>query len=411
MILPPIIPAGSSQYSILRRKRIRREIEEEMPLEIYLDHAATSHPKPECVLKAVERALTIDNANPGRSGHARAIRAAETVYGAREAAASLINAEDVFQIAFTFNCTDALNLAIKGTLKKGDHAICSQLEHNSVLRVLCELERAGVISLTIVKPAPDGIIDPVSYVMAIKPNTALMVLSHASNVTGAVQPVEAVGRIARLNGIPYLIDGAQALGMTNVDVQALACDFYAFPGHKGLLGPQGTGGLYIKRGRRLKTLREGGTGSSSESMLQPEELPERYEAGTLNLPGLAGLKAGSEYVKTHLKSIADHEAAISQHLYEELSKLQGISIYSPSSPIHRTGVVSFNISDLSSGQAAEKLNSMGFCVRGGLHCAPGAHAFLNTIKRGAVRASVGYTTTHEEIDAFIKAVYTLSKSE
>ena len=377
-------------------------------MSIYLDNAATSHPKPGAVIDAVVSALSEQNANPGRGGHSRALAAARTVLGTREALARLIGAEDAMSVVHCFNCTDALNLAIKGALRRGDHVIATALEHNSVLRPLCGLAARGRIELTLLDPKPDGFIDPQDVERAIRKNTALIVCTQASNVTGAVQPVAAVGQVARQHGVRYLIDGAQALGAMPVDVGALNCDLYAFPGHKSLLGPQGTGGLYIRPGLRLEPLREGGTGSASERMLQPEELPERYESGTVNLPGIAGLGAGVGYVSGRLSQIMMHERELTGALLEGLDAVPGIVIYSPREEAARAGIVSFNLGDLSSSQLADALAAKGFAVRGGLHCAPAAHRFLGTLRRGVVRASVGHANTFEEIEAFVRAVRALA---
>ena len=369
---------------------------------IYLDNAATSSPKPACVIDTVTDALANINANPGRSGHARSLEAGRIVLSCRERIAGLINASDPFSISLQFNCTDSLNLAIKGVLKKGDHVISTLIEHNSVLRVLMELQRRGDISLTLLRPMDDGMVDPDEFRRRIRPDTRLFVVTHASNVTGAIQPVAAIGALAREYGVTYLIDGAQALGGMPVDVQKLGCDLYAFPGHKGLLGPQGTGGLYIRPGMTLATLREGGTGSSSESMLQPEELPERYESGTLNFHGISGLNAGCGYVAERLPEIYMRERELTTALYDGLRALPGVTVYSPDQEAARAGIVSFNAGDLSSSQVADMLDQRNIAVRGGLHCAPGAHAYLGTLRRGAVRASVGHATTFEEIEQFIR---------
>ena len=235
-------------------------------------------------------------------------------------------------------------------------------------------------------------------------NTRLIAVTHASNVTGAIQPVAAIGELARREGILYLIDGAQAIGATPVNVRALSCDLYAFPGHKSLLGPMGTGGLYIRPGVVLRTLREGGTGTDSESMLQPDERPERYESGTLNLPGIAGLGAGCTFVAKRVSAIMSHERELTGALYEGLSAIRGAEIYSPREEAARAGIVSFNLPGMTSSDVADRLGRMGIAVRGGLHCAPGAHRFLGTLRRGAVRASVGYANTFEEVDAFLNAV-------
>ena len=377
-------------------------------MSIYLDNAATSHPKPESVIRAVTRAMTDYNANPGRSGHPAALQAARLVLDARETLSKLIGAGDAMSVIHCFNCTDALNLAIKGTLKLGDHVIATELEHNSVLRPLCGLASRKRIELTLLRPRPDGFIDPDDVACAVTERTALIVCTQASNVTGAIQPVAAIGQVAKARGVRYLIDGAQALGALPVDVDALGCDLYAFPGHKSLLGPQGTGGLYIRPGIRLNPLREGGTGSASDSLLQPLEVPERYESGTVNLPGIAGLGEGTRYVSQRLSQIMMHERELTGALMEGLAAIEGVALYSPREEAARAGIVSFNVGDLSSSRAADLLSEKGFAVRGGLHCAPEAHRFLGTLQRGAVRASVGHANTFAEIDAFIDAVKKLA---
>lgn len=376
---------------------------------IYFDNAATSHPKPQEVLRAVAHAMTDINANPGRSGHRAALEAARCVLDAREQLAELLGAADPMAVVHCFNCTDALNLAIKGTLRRGDHVIATQLEHNSVLRVLATLAARERIALTLVPPRPDGFVDPEDVRAALTGNTALIVCTHASNVTGAIQPVAAIGQVARAAGARYLIDGAQALGALPVDVSALGCDLYAFPGHKGLLGPQGTGGLYISPDTALTPLREGGTGTDSESVLQPETLPERYESGTVNLPGIAGLGVGCAWVRPRLSQIMMHERELTQALHEGLSAIPGVTVYSPAQEAARAGIVSFNVGDLSSSQVADALARRDIAVRGGLHCAPGAHRCLGTLRRGAVRASVGHANTFEEAEAFLAAVREIAR--
>ena len=376
-------------------------------MQIYFDNAATSHPKPYCVVQAVKRALTEANANPGRSGHRAAIEAGRIVLDCRERLATLLGAGDAMRVVHCFNCTDALNLAIKGSLHVGDHVVATCLEHNSVLRVLYALAQRGRITLTLVSPGPDGFVDPEDVRGALTPATALIVCTHASNVTGAIQPVAAIGQVAKAAGVRYLIDGAQALGGMPVDVKALGCDLYAFPGHKSLLGPQGTGGLYIDPSIRLNPLREGGTGTDSHSLLQPETLPERYESGTVNLPGIAGLAAGCEYVASRLSQIMMQERELTQALYEGLNAMDGVTLYSPAQEAGRAGIVCFNVGDLPSAQAADALARRDIAVRGGLHCAPEAHRFLGTLRRGAVRASIGHANTFEEVERFLQAVRAL----
>lgn len=374
-------------------------------MNIYFDNAATSSPKPQAVLDEMLRALTQFNANPGRSGHSAALEAARCVYDTRKTLSTLLHAREDSSIIFCFNCTDALNLAIKGLIKRGDHVISTMLEHNSVLRPLSEMSSRNQIALTLVSPQPDGMIHPQDIEKAIRRNTKLITVTHASNVTGAIQPVAAIGEVACRYGICFLIDGAQALGAMPVDVNRLKCDLYAFPGHKSLLGPQGTGGLYIRKGLELLPLREGGTGTDSDSMLQPADPPERYESGTVNLPGIAGLKMGIEYVMENQSRIMMHERELVSALYEGLSKMREVTIYSPNEEAARAGIVSFNLGDLSSSELADALSRRGIAVRGGLHCAPGTHRVLGTLRRGAVRASVGHASTFDDVEQFLLTIH------
>lgn len=380
-------------------------------MEIYLDNAATSHPKPPEVLSAVQSALTATNGNPGRSGHKRALMGARTLLSTREALATLISAPQPECITFCFNCTDALNTAIKGSLHVGDHVIASTLEHNSVLRVLEGLRSRSLISYTLISPSPDGMVSPSAFEEAIRANTALCILTHASNVTGAIQPVAAVGEIMRKNGIRYLIDGAQSIGHIPVNVQSLQCDLYAFPGHKGLLGPQGTGGLYIAPNLPLRPFREGGTGSSSDSITQPNERPECFESGTVNLPGISGLRAGIRLIAPLQSEHLAFERELACALWEGLHSIPSITLYTPQDAVSRVGTISFNIGDqLTSSEAADLLDEAQVAVRGGLHCAPGAHRELGTLRRGAVRASLSWQNTFEEINVFLRAVHAIARS-
>ena len=376
---------------------------------VYLDNAATSSPKPAAVVDAVTDALTRHNANPGRSGHALALAAARIVLEGRERLAAMIGANDPLSLIYAFNCTDALNLAIKGVLRRGDHVIASMAEHNSVLRVLTELSDRKQIDTTLVDTNPEGVLEPASVESAISPRTRLVILTHASNVTGAIQPVAEVGKICARHGIIFLVDGAQTLGVMPVDVEEMGCQLYAFPGHKGLLGPQGTGGLFIRPGLTLHTLREGGTGASSDSMRQNPDGPERYESGTLNLPGIAGMSAGAAYVAARLGEIERHERELTDHLLRGVLSTPGAVVYGPRRAQDRAGLVSFNLGNLPSGAVADALDRAGCAVRGGLHCAPGAHTLMGTLQRGAVRASVGHANTHEEIEGFLAAIAKISR--
>lgn len=377
---------------------------------IYFDNAATSDPKPTEVVEEVTRALTEYNANPGRSGHERALRAARAVYECRAALSDFLGARAGDTVALGYSCTDALNLGIKGVLRRGDHVISTMLEHNSVLRPLNELSVRREIALTLVAPRPDGMVHPEDVRASLRRNTALIAVTQASNVTGAIQPVAAIAQIAREHGIVCLVDGAQALGALPVDVRRIGCDLYAFPGHKSLLGPQGTGGLYIRSGLVLNTVREGGTGTDSQSMLQSIDPPERYESGTLNLPGLAGLWRGVEYVSKRRAAILSHERELTTALYEGLQSLKQTVVYSPSEEAARAALVSFNLGDMTSSEVADALSRRGIAVRGGLHCAPGAHRYLGTLRRGAVRASLGHANSFEEVDQFLAALRDILKN-
>lgn len=370
---------------------------------IYLDNAATSFPKPPAVLRTTCGVLERLGANPGRSGHRMSLAAGRIVMNCREALASLLCVKRPERIVLCYNCTDALNLAIHGLVKPGDHVIATALDHNASLRPLHGLKEQGVIELTVLRPEAGA--DAVSACQvenALMENTRLVVMAHASNVTGAVQPVEAVGALCRRRGVRLLVDAAQTAGILPVLPGQMQADLVAFPGHKALLGPMGTGVLWIDEGVELRPLREGGTGSQSESVLQPEELPDRYESGTLNLPGIAGLLQGVRFVMARQGEIAAHEAALAQRLYDGLSGIRGVTVYGPRQPM--VGVVSFNVENRRSGEVAEALDRFAIGVRSGLHCAPLAHGWLDTLETGAVRASPGFFNRPGDIDRLLSVV-------
>jgi len=379
----------------------------ERGFEVYLDNAATSHPKSKGVLEAMQDALTVSNANAGRSGHKRALKAGRMVLSCRQALCNLLDAEESMSVVYTANCTEALNLALKGVGGKGGHIVSTMLEHNSVLRVLEELRQRANLEYTLLAPGPDGIIEPEAIRRAIRPDTVLIETTHASNVTGAIQPIAEIGALSRQKGIPFLVDGAQALGTLPISVSDIGCDLYAFPGHKAIGGPQGTGGLYIRPGLDLLTLKEGGTGTDSDRITQPAEMPERYEAGTLNLPGIAGLHAAAEYASAD-RDVWKREQELTELLLGGLRSL-GAAIYGPQSEQDRVGTVSFNLDDFSSSELADLLDQRGIAVRGGLHCAPMAHRLQGTLARGAVRVSAGRFTTFEDIDYLLKSLYEIQK--
>ena len=377
---------------------------------IYLDNAATTWPKPESVYLAVDHAMRECGGNPGRSGHSLSLAAGKIIDETRYLLSQFFHAEEASRVVFTQNCTDALNLAIKGILKPGDHAITGSMEHNSVARPLEALKQTGV-EITKLPVSPEYGLNPQDVKAAIKPNTKLVVLSHASNVAGTVNPIAQIGAITREAGVFFLVDAAQSAGILPIDVQEQHIDLLAFPGHKGLFGPQGTGGLYIRTGVDLETMKQGGTGTQSRSLLQPSELPEKYESGTLNTPGIAGLGAGVKFLLSQgVEAIMKKEEELTNRLTEGLSNINGIRLYGPTAGMRRTGVVSFNIEGMDSMDVAMILSqSFDIAVRAGLHCAPDAHETLGTLETGTVRASLSVLNTPKDIDAFLEAVSAIAQ--
>ncbi|MGB9887351.1 MAG: aminotransferase class V-fold PLP-dependent enzyme [Moorellales bacterium] len=378
---------------------------------VYLDNAATSYPKPETVYRAVDWCLREVGANAGRGGYRRALEADEIVYRARSALARLFNVRDASRIVFTANATEALNLAIKGLVGPGDHVVTSSLEHNAVWRCLKTLERDRGVKLTVVRCAPDGTLDPKAVEEALRPGTRLIALTHASNVTGTILPVAAVGEIARRHGVPLLVDAAQTAGVLPLDVERDGIDLLAFTGHKGLLGPFGTGGLYIREGFEPRPLKEGGTGSQSRLPYQPDLLPDRYEAGTLNVCGLAGLAAGVEFILDRgVEKIREKEKALTACALEILAGTEGVEVYGPRDAERQVGVISFNLAGVDGAEVAYVLDEVyGIMVRVGLHCAPLAHETIGTLERGTVRISLGYFNTFEELDYLGEALRAISR--
>jgi len=376
----------------------------------YLDHAATSWPKPPAVLAAMREMIEESGGNPGRSGHRLAMKAGETVYACRENLASLFGVFDPLRICFTSNATESLNLAIKGSLEPGDHVVFSAMEHNSVWRPLRELERRGVC-ISMAPAGPDGIVHCDSIVSQLRPNTKLIALIHASNVNGALNPVEEVGHIARERNVRFLLDAAQTAGVVPIDVEAMNIDLLAFPGHKGLLGPQGTGGLYVRDSIQLEPLKHGGTGSESASPMQPEFAPDRYESGTLNTPGIAGLNEGVKYLlRQGVTEIRRRERALTERLLGGLAELQRLHVYGPANPGERTGVISFNIEGRDPVLVAGDLDrTCDIACRAGLHCAWLAHRTQGTDQTGTVRFSLGALSTEQDVDAALAAVRILAQ--
>jgi cysteine desulfurase/selenocysteine lyase len=372
---------------------------------IYLDNAATSFPKPKRVIDAVTRYLTEIGGNPGRAAHAPAREASGLIERTRRLLASLLGKVDPSRIIFTPSATVALNLAIKGLLKSSDHVLTTSMEHNSVLRPLNGLAELGVTH-SLIPCSSSGELDPADILPLIQPHTRLIVLVHASNVTGNLMPVGEVGKVARERGILLLVDAAQTMGKMAIDPEKLLVDLLAGPGHKGLLGPMGTGFLYVKPGLELEPLWEGGTGTQSESLKQPQTWPERFESGTCNAPGLAGLAEGiAEVQQLGFAAIAAHEQRLVEILLDGLSQLPGIIVYGPKDHRFCTGTLAFNVQELECSEVAHILDTAySIAVRSGLHCAPAAHRTIGTFPHGAVRVSVGPYNTEEEIHTLLEAV-------
>ncbi|MBQ4264620.1 MAG: aminotransferase class V-fold PLP-dependent enzyme [Clostridia bacterium] len=372
---------------------------------IYLDNAATSFPKPPAVARAMADTLTRCGANPGRAGHVLSLRAGRIVESCREAIAQMLGERDASRVVFCQNATDALNTAIHGVVRTGDHVIATLLEHNSVLRPLSELSRSGAITLTLVPPDAKGMIRAGAIEAAMLPNTRLVVMTHMSNVLGVLQDAAAVGAVCRRHGALLLLDCAQTAGHVPLRPIQWGCHMLALPGHKGLLGPHGTGALWAASGVRVAPLRQGGTGSASESMFQPRMMPDSLESGTLNLPGIAGLHAGMREALGHMQMTHAKIVMLCDLLRNMLLEIPGVRVYTPEDAM----LVSFNAQGVGSQELASLLDTEGIAVRGGLHCAPGAHRFLGTLESGAVRISPGAYNTRDEIVRLAKLVHGVTK--
>lgn len=376
---------------------------------IYLDHAATSWPKPEQVHAAMDHYSRQIGAAAGRGAYAEAMEVERQVLRCRSDIAGLLGESDPARIIFTHNGTDSLNLAIHGLLHPGDHVVTTVCEHNSVLRPLRFLQQQRDVRVTYVRCDGEGFISPDDVAAAIVPRTRLIAMVHASNVTGAIQPAAKVGRLAAEHQIPFLLDAAQSLGHLPFSAGELYRPLIAAPGHKGLLGPLGTGILYIPHGieERLVSLRQGGTGTRSDEDAQPASLPDKYESGNLNVPGIIGLGAGVRAVQAQdISGALQRERELCGRLIRGLAEIPGLSLYGPKTMDRRLGVVSFNLAGLEPQELAALLDSAyRIQVRAGIHCAPKMHEALGTSPRGAVRISISpHATTIDEIDAALKAL-------
>ncbi|MBI3835004.1 MAG: aminotransferase class V-fold PLP-dependent enzyme [Planctomycetes bacterium] len=370
---------------------------------IYLDNASTSWPKPPCVLQEMERFLREDAGGPGRGGHRMAIAAERVIQEARVKLARLIHANDPNRIIHCLNGTDALNIAIHGSLRQDDHVICTVLDHNSVSRPLEAMTADGFISLTRAPIGDDGCVDPEVVRKSITSRTRLVTVVHAGNVTGIIQPIAEIGRIARERDCLFLVDAAQSAGVLDIDVNAMNIDLLAFPCHKSLLGPTGTGALYVGDRADLTPWREGGTGADSASKLQPMELPTRLEAGTPNTVGIAGLSVALSEV--HPAESLLHERNLLDHLLCAIAEKPRIHVIAPAPTSRRVGLISLDVDGIASTDVATILDqSFGIAVRPGLHCAPYAHRTLGTFPDGTIRISPGWSNTAADIDALVGAL-------
>ncbi len=376
---------------------------------IYLDNAATSWPKPEAVYRAVDHFNRNIGSNPGRGTTNSTLASSMMVLETRELLAQLFNIDDPLRIAFTLNITEALNVALKGVLLSGDHLIISSMEHNALARPAFLLAERG-IELTVIPCSKEGLFDKHALIKAMKKNTKMVALLHASNVTGTIQPIEEIGRVCKENGILFLVDSAQSAGVLPIDVHRQCIDILAFTGHKGLLGPQGTGGIYVRPGVSVQPLKEGGTGSRSQDIRQPEFMPDCLESGTLNTPGIVGLGAGVRFIlEQGIDAIRLHEQKLAEILLQNLTKIDGVRLYGLPDANSRTAVVSFTIDDMDSAQISFLLdNEFGIVTRAGLHCAPLAHQTIGTLQQGTCRLSPGFFNTERDMEAAINAIAVLA---
>jgi cysteine desulfurase/selenocysteine lyase len=373
----------------------------------YLDNAASSWPKPDETWQAMEHFMRSVGANPGRSGHRRSIEAGRILIETREALAELFGIDDPLRIVFTRNATESLNLTVHGLLRPGDHCITSSMEHNSVMRPLRLLEKKGV-AVTVVPCSSQGELNPLEIEKNIKANTRLIIITHASNVTGTLMPINQIGKIARQHTVLSCIDASQTAGAYPIDVMQMQIDFLAFTGHKSLYGPQGTGGLYIREGleKELEPLMQGGTGSRSESQEQPHFMPDKYESGTPNTVGIAGLGAGARFILAQgIAQIRAKEQGLTRMLIEGLESIPGVCLCGCGKDEKQVAICSFTIAERTSSEVTMELDEkFAIMSRPGLHCAPIAHQTIETFPQGTVRLSAGYFTTEEEINLALEAV-------
>jgi cysteine desulfurase family protein len=377
---------------------------------IYLDNAATPLKKPKAVIDAVVSAMQ-SMGNASRGAHDEALHASRIIYDTRCALAKLFGCARPDHVVFTCNSTEALNIAIQGVIAPGSHVITTDLEHNSVLRPLYRLQEEQGVRLDFVPADRRGKIDYTDFERLIRPDTGAIVCTHASNLTGEIVDVGRVGKIARDRGIRFIVDASQSAGSMPIDMEKMEIDILCFTGHKGLMGPQGTGGMCIREGVEIRPLKEGGSGVQSYRHRQPQEYPTRLEAGTLNAHGLAGLGAAVNYIlETGVEKIGEKERSLARHFYEGVAGTDGVTVYGDFTTQHRGPVVALNIRDYDSSEVSDALSQdYGIATRPGAHCAPRMHEALGTTEQGAVRFSFSWFNTMEEADEAVKAVRELAE--
>ncbi len=387
------------------------ELRNEVDVLIYFDNAATTMKKTQTVIDAVVNAMN-SIGNAGRGVHEASLEAARTVYGARARLADFFNAEDAKQIAFTSNSTESLNTAINGVLEAGDHVISTELEHNSVLRPLYKLEAQGV-EVTFVKSDTQGIIDYEDFERAIKKNTKAIVCTNGSNLTGNLVDVKRIGQTAKKHGLIFIVDASQTAGAFPIDVQDMNIDILCFTGHKSMLGPQGTGGIYVRDGITVRPLKCGGSGVQTYSKSHPKNMPTVLEAGTLNGHGIAGLDAAIQYItETGMDTIRAREQALMWRFYNGIKDIPQVKIYGDFTTENRCPIVALNIGSYDSSDVSDELFvTYGISTRPGAHCAPLMHKALGTVEQGAVRFSFSHYNTEEEVDTAIAALKELTGTE
>lgn len=372
---------------------------------IYVDNAATTFPKPKIVTDKIMECSLGYAGNPGRSGHKLAMKMDLEIYETREKICKLINGTEPLNVIFTFNATDSLNIAIKGVLEKGNHVITTSMEHNSVLRPLNQLRKDEIIDLSIVYADKQGYVNPQKIFDAVTPETKMIVTTHMSNVFGTIVDIKSIGEFCKENNILYLVDAAQSIGVLDIDVQDMNIDLLAFPGHKAFFGPMGTGTLYIKEGIKVKPLRQGGTGSYSHSIDQPDLYPDSLESGTPNGVGIIALGKGIDFInEVGIDNIRNHEISLKNHFIDLLKDNDDIILYGTLDD-RQGAVVSLNVKDMDSSEVSYILSDeFDIYTRPGFHCAPLAHKSLGTDELGAIRFSFGYFNTIKEVEQCVNAL-------